>query len=1477
MDEISTLKDLYPAFGPDIDQAAASGHAAEDIRASIGRKLESYRMVGMSPQRLYEATSDPTVGAAAESPSVGEWLARAGSASLNRATLGFMGKPLTQDMNPYQSTGSLIAQHFLSAYGGDVPLMAAAGPVLRPLGAAAAGILPEGTAPILRSAAAGAAEGAGFSGMDVAGGAIRGEETPGSATGKLAIGALTGGLIGAAVHALTPETPVAGPPVGRGIAAEKARLKANIEAALQKAADEKDFASAKATFFAEAQRLEEADYAARTQAAQGPQVGEQVAPRPGQEFRRGPEAQKFFDQARQLQGQEAQDLQGQFDLETKMPDVGEAGDYYIPGLEKGSSYEAMSHGADGRLQEARVADPTAGLPQAAQEPHEVGPLLMPSGKPAPVQPKGAQAPAEAPPERPITDNPTPEPRAFRLRRMSMDGLDEGLDAIKASGGREVQFIDNGKDLAAFAKKQGWGPDSPELLGLQRDLVGFAQESKLGPDETVMIYRTTRDPVRPIYRAEDPAAAKAAQPIQTPTEVGFSPADVAAVRQEATTRGLKITEQYKDPLDPSSPVIGYRVYAKDGEMLYDGGKSVADVADWLHQDNKLIALRDGIPGGIIPGFEGTPGKPPSPAEFAQRAEAMWQPEHPMDAWRTLQTYMDYPASKPMPPADQTGRALEIMSSSVPLSDARRNFSEYMAQAKTAAERTLLTDAYKARVTAEIGAPLKMVRDADGRITFLTCASPCEPTPFPEGWQQADQATQDRARVQLDFDINVQQQIAHEKDAWFGTFKDAANAGSLAAEFRSPSFLAKASGLKYFQDTVRRAGELGRQHERFLENLARQSNKVLRGIREGSDEAFAIGQLMDTPGLRNNPAVLANLDPKVKAGFEFIRDNLARLAQLRGAGPEELLPDYFMHVFDRQTIAREAQRFFALKAAGQLPPGMTPDLAGRYEASYKAVMEAIDSGQKIGYRQLPMELKDKFFEHRNGALGYSLDGIKSWNSYVSQYARMAYVDPMMEEFNTTLNRLKTDSPSYASWFNGWVKDYAGLADPSSLSANTQKFLNNVRKFEYVRAIGSFNPTTPLKHIGQQGFMIAQAGPKAWLQGQNLAWAARADAPEGSVGEYLYKMMSYDPTTNPTGKAILEDKLFLGGREQITQSQAAQKLLDAGSWMFNLMRQYTLKTGFTTGLSKWYATEGRTAGLDMATDLANRTVPEAALNSAVDFTGKTAFFYGKADMPMALRGPVGGSLLQFQSYHIKTFEMLNQLAHESGGLAKLAGILAIGAGVAKVGQLASIDTTSIGGTPLDMLSAIQTLKDATDGDWKAAKEHAVGGLTHTAKGAISFGPTVGLPSKLAAVAQAIPGLVQGDVHAAQVAQNLFERELLPVEVERGVQAYRNYMLTPGADPAGLIEEMSGFPNSQVRVRLAIAQAYRDGNPKKAEDLRNAYVRLIGPVPLDMANVRSAASAAYAMKAIKDAQAKKAATDADPLAKLKRTLPENIRRMIP
>jgi hypothetical protein len=529
-------------------------------------------------------------------------------------------------------------------------------------------------------------------------------------------------------------------------------------------------------------------------------------------------------------------------------------------------------------------------------------------------------------------------------------------------------------------------------------------------------------------------------------------------------------------------------------------------------------------------------------------------------------------------------------------------------------------------------------------------------------------------------------------------------------------------------------------KFLDPIMKEYSVARGGIKQGSDEAERVFGALEAP------ALVGQLNEKEKRLHTFLKnqynythqtysmhlvDNdqnaynkVLRMTQ-RTVDPAELVTltpgekemydftkrkigDYAPHLFDREQLAELFQGKIKEKLAKMGTAKVPQDiekLAGEAR-EYEDALKRVTGGDPLSWEGMPKEFvfRHEMVRGKVPAEGFHKDAIKSFNNYIFSMAKKMYDEPALQTMKANYDQVPLELRPYTKWF---IRDFAGYNQKNVWD----DLAGQISSFEYMRTLG-LNTRSPLVNLTQQFNTVVDAGVKDAAKGYMKLFTKE--------GQDLW---------DKSGLAIEVPHAFT--EELSPYANKMDKLKRITGFFFNKAEEYNRKHAFLTYLAKY---EG----------------DPNAFQKAIEGVHKTQFQYGKMGMPKLLRTPVGKVGLQFSSYPIKQAEFLYKLAKEDPKklLVWIGGT--VGANYT-LQETLGIDLSNALGFGINTGEAIQTLRDATKGEFDMAWEHAKLSLSSGGGMLPGLGPAVTGAMKVA------KGFGQGKGVEA------LKTELTPIQLQR------------------------------------------------------------------------------------------------------------------
>jgi hypothetical protein len=306
------------------------------------------------------------------------------------------------------------------------------------------------------------------------------------------------------------------------------------------------------------------------------------------------------------------------------------------------------------------------------------------------------------------------------------------------------------------------------------------------------------------------------------------------------------------------------------------------------------------------------------------------------------------------------------------------------------------------------------------------------------------------------------------------------------------------------------------------------------------------------------------------------------------------------------------------------------------------------------------KQKFissFLYRKGVEGYSKDFWKVWTAEVTQFYRWKYLSEMNRAVTPMIEQLQAmGQTGWAKYLNDLKRSMWG-SDRSQASINLDHWLgtlpvirNNIRPYALERWVGIVKTINYMRFLQTPAFAVKQmmqimqtlwpvAGERGLIRGFNLLFSAE--------GQEILRRHHVSGTSG---------KMFEVG---VKRFRRLEKILPAG-----FTETFNQDLAFLTLYQM-----GRDLGMSDA---------KAARYGRLRGQVMTQFATNPADVPPAMRHPIGGLILQFQRYRIKDLELCARLAREGnyGGVVRWVTAKVLFGGASMVlGMAASIPVIGAG----------------------------------------------------------------------------------------------------------------------------------------------------------------------------------------------------------
>lgn len=614
----------------------------------------------------------------------------------------------------------------------------------------------------------------------------------------------------------------------------------------------------------------------------------------------------------------------------------------------------------------------------------------------------------------------------------------------------------------------------------------------------------------------------------------------------------------------------------------------------------------------------------------------------------------------------------------------------------------------------------------------------------------------------------------------------------------------------------------------------------GFHEGSLEDIATGYGIENPDVASK--FTAPVRKAIEAGKEKLEELIREYHQIRPNEKIGHIKDYLPHIFNPADL--EA----ALKADIAALRASTSPTAQARLVKLEASLQRVQGGQSLLYEMIPDSIRMRFFEVRDGRGGYSFSAIKALNTYMSAMARKLYVEPAVQ---LGVGRMLEMPPEYRAYAREYLKDYLGIGrwkDPAGA------IIQGIRELQFVRVMG-FNPTSPIRNLFQHVNTIVEIGPRAWRAGVEAALTKE--------GHSLFEA---------SGHITDVPQIYLG--KTSLMATRWEKFVEYAGWMFNKVETGNRKTAYLGALARWFDANGKKVGFDFETALKKGAVPEAAKTFADDLVRKTQFRYGKVDLPFFMRGPVGGTIFQFQSFTLKQAELMWKWATREGatGRKKLMAYMGIGAGVATAADLINLPKLGGGNTlpqPVDLIEMFHVAQAITEQDFDKAKaalqRGTIGAWSESL--VVKTGPTARF------LVESSEFLARAQQHGitAKMLTDFGKRNLESVALRKVLNAMDQ--LDAGGNPADFVSALMGFPTGEALIRRKYLQLIERGQTKVAKQLLKNYRQARGGhLPLNYAKVAEIRREATRQRK-QDGKARKLETRA---ARIARQFPPDIERVV-
>jgi hypothetical protein len=453
--------------------------------------------------------------------------------------------------------------------------------------------------------------------------------------------------------------------------------------------------------------------------------------------------------------------------------------------------------------------------------------------------------------------------------------------------------------------------------------------------------------------------------------------------------------------------------------------------------------------------------------------------------------------------------------------------------------------------------------------------------------------------------------------------------------------------------------------------------------------------------------------------------------RGFSPEELkvfniykrrIIDYIPHLFDRNEVlgkwkmnlARLQKQIEAEKAKGGdlMANKKLAELNTMQDRALSSIQK-IQGGEPLLFDTLPGEYQFRYFKHREGAPGYSVDAARAFKSYLAGIKKKIFDETAIEIAVQEYAKLPPQGQAYAKWY---LRDYMGY----NRKRQFDSLYGTVKSIQWIRTLG-LNPRSAIVNLTQRINTIADFGPTASLDGWRfgLTKQGRALFEESGIGRTIPQVLMEGNVAN----------------------NALEGLRAVAGFMFSAVEKGNQKLAFSTGYRV-----ARGKGLPH----------ESAMRAGRLAFEKQQFRYGRVGMPRMLRGGKGVAL-QFWSFPLKQIEFLTKLYKEDPWKFFSWVALAEG-GEYTVDEFLGLDLSNALGFGMNYGELFEAFEALASGDVRKASLR----LAKTQEGGGIFpyglGPTVGLIGALVDVFKD----VNHDV-------GRLARELMPVSIGRAIQVTR------------------------------------------------------------------------------------------------------------
>lgn len=318
----------------------------------------------------------------------------------------------------------------------------------------------------------------------------------------------------------------------------------------------------------------------------------------------------------------------------------------------------------------------------------------------------------------------------------------------------------------------------------------------------------------------------------------------------------------------------------------------------------------------------------------------------------------------------------------------------------------------------------------------------------------------------------------------------------------------------------------------------------------------------------------------------------------------IKDYIPHMFDKQEMVDFISGQLS-KVQGRLAKLKDTRMAGIYKSQVEELTIALEKAQRgpgnLLYEDLPRSIRFKFFEPRKGGVGYQVDAIKAYRTYLTGIAKKIFDEPTVRMAVEQYTKLPPDLQAYAKWY---LRDYLGYN-----RGPFDDLTNGIKSLMWMKALG-FNPRSAVVNWTQKINTVVDSSPADSSKGYVMGFTKE--------GKDLFK---------ESGLALEVPQTLWEGTP-FGHRQGMEDVRMVAGYLFSKVEEGNKKHAFLTG---YY--EAMRKGADHA----------AAMAKGIAKADKTQFRYGRVNMPKALRGPTG-VVFQFWSYPIKQLEFLGKLWKEN-----------------------------------------------------------------------------------------------------------------------------------------------------------------------------------------------------------------------------------------